>query len=116
MIQKSTSIRKSLISRVLTPPKTNVSLFWPREMKLAKDLMETYRNDEFWEKVNFGIPLNSLAFLKSPKGQDLLKRKFNEFNYVVPETKQEIPLSSGKFGEDVYNGVKSSKTLKDLLS
>lgn len=116
---------KGFILRNVKPPEMGaVSKFWPREMKLAKELFAKYPDQKFFESIliDFGkgkdgkpIQVNSLAYFKMKAGDDLFKRKLAEFNFVPQNTKTDtLEISDGKFGETLYNS-KPQKFLNDFL-
>lgn len=72
-------------------------MFWAREMKLLNSLIEIFPKQDFWQKVRIQkVP--SLAVLKATRGMKVLRKKYNEFNYIIPP-KEEIILGQ-KTGED----------------
>jgi hypothetical protein len=81
-----------------------------------KHLITAYPDPKFWESISLSFPINSLAFFKTPKGIEFLKKKFAEFNFVpiVKENPVEH-LSSSRFGENLYNTLTKKKTLYQLL-
>jgi hypothetical protein len=81
-------------------------------MKALNDLLEVFDNTEFWRKANFQFKPNSLLFFKTPDGAEILKNKYNEFNYKIPKPKT---LALGKtFGENRAYSTKH-KTIKSFL-
>jgi hypothetical protein len=117
MSKENLKFLKSFILKNVKPPEKGfVTKFWPREMKIAKDLYYDYPNDDFWKNVNIGFKVNSLAWFKMKNGDDLLKTKYKEFNFK-PEIKENdiLQLSDRKFGETLHNN-KGNKFLKDFLN
>ena len=104
---------KKILGRIVDIPERGKRPFWAREMKFLKDFMEEYPDLEFWEKVSFGEKLESLKLLKGAVGQSVLKRKYLEFNYVIPPKK--IYDIGEKTGKDVFVDSKPS-TIKDFLN
>lgn len=89
--------KRNVIKRLVQEPSTQKRMFWAREMKLLNSLMEIFPNQDFWQKVQVQkVP--SLAVLKAANGITLLRKKYNEFNYVIPP-RQDIILGE-KTGED----------------
>jgi hypothetical protein len=109
---------KGMILRVVEPPKAGfVTRFWPREIKLAKELYQKTPDDLFWSKIQFGFKLNSLAWLKTDAGSKALQLKHKEFYYKPPE-RPESPqdqLSDRKFGETLHNQ-KPRTFVRDFLN
>ena len=109
-----------MISRLVNPPERGlVSKFWPREMKLAKELYSLFPNEEFWEKLNFGKTFNSLAALKFENNYKEISLRFKSFSSIEEENTrpQAIVISDRKFGPSVDNQVLQKKQvfLKDIL-
>lgn len=103
--------KKNLIKRLVVEPKKEKRFFWAREMKLLNSLIEIFPNLGFWEKVRIRkVP--SLAVIRSEKGLFILRRKYREFNYKIPE-KQEIILKE-KTGRDKILS-KKAKTIRQFI-
>ena len=105
--------KKKIIERLVDIPQKGKRPFWAREMKFLKDFMEKYPSLEFWQKVTFGEKLESLLLLKGEFGEAKIKKKYLEFNYVIPE-KQKHVLGK-KSGEDVAVDIRP-RTIKDFLA
>lgn len=108
---------KSFISKNVEPPEKGfVSKFWPREMKIAKELFQKFPDRDFWEKIEIGYKVKSLAWFKMKKGEDFLTLKYKEFHFK-PENKQAetLKISDEKFGETIYNS-RPPQFAKDFLN
>ena len=81
-------------------------------MKMFGQLLNKYPKEEFWKKVAFAKKPESLSFFASDFGKKILKEKYNEFNYKIPEA-ETFSLGS-KHGEDKVIDIKP-KTIKDFL-
>tara|TARA_R110000824_G_scaffold262408_1_gene451110 strand:+ start:744 stop:1079 length:336 start_codon:yes stop_codon:yes gene_type:complete len=104
--------KKKIIERLVKIPVRGKRPFWAREMKFLKDFMEEYPSLEFWQKTSFGEKLESLILLKGDTGRATIKRKFLEFNYIIPDKKgYNIGKKSGKDTEIELN----PKTIRDFL-
>jgi len=103
--------KRDLIKKLVVEPKNQKRIFWAREMKLLNDLMSTFQDLDFWEKVRIRkVP--SLAVLKSPKGLLIIKKKYREFSYKIPE---KITIKLGeKEGEDRAI-LKKTKTIRQFI-
>lgn len=100
---------------VVPPEKGDISKFWPREMKIAKELYQKFPDIEFWGRFSVGFKVKSLAYFKMKDGEARLTRKYAEFHFN-PENKENLlELSDGKFGETIHNS-KAPKTVKDFLN
>jgi len=90
--------KRKVIEKLVILPKTNKRPFWAREMKMLNSLMSQFKNDGFWHKLSFPQKYDSLAYFLSEYGKKMLKKRFNEYNYSLPEIK--IPKLGDKVGED----------------
>ena len=78
----------------------NNPAFWSRETKMFSQLVKKYGN-EFFEQLNLGYQLNSLAFLKSVRGKDTLLQKHNEYIFDLKNKPAAPPiLLKERLGED----------------
>jgi hypothetical protein len=107
---------KRFISQNVKPPEQGfVTRFWPREMKVAKELFEKYPNLDFWKRMEIGFKVHSLAWFKMKQGADRLEQKYREFNFKPQNTKDNVlELSDGKIGESLHNQ-KGKQFLMDFL-
>lgn len=98
---KITALKKDIINRLLKPPQQgDKSRFWPREMKLVKQLLQEFPDEEFWVKATFPDKYNSLSWFLSSFGRAMVKRKISEFHFV-PTVREEVKVSVDKFGESI---------------
>jgi hypothetical protein len=103
--------KRDLIKKLVVEPKLQKRMFWAREMKLLNDLMCIFDDMDFWSKIRTNkVP--SLAILKSKNGIKILKKKYREFKYKIPE-KVEIRLGE-KQGEDKKIH-KTPKTIRQFI-
>ena len=85
----------------------------PVEKFNAKKLIEKCPNEQFWDSLELGFKLNSLARFSSEKGVEFLRKKYSAFKFEIP--KVEIHnMSTEKVGEDV-EVITKPLTLKDFL-
>jgi len=93
--------------------------FWPREMKMATTLVNTYNLDFLlWVIPPYGRKVPSLAYFMADYGKQYLEEQFFNFKNKTTDltTKSEtIELQEAKIGEDVVV-VKQPKTLQDFLN
>ena len=101
-----------MVQRFLKEDKDLTSRVWAREIKIAKKLFNSYPDVDFWNNVDFGFPLNSLAWLCSQEGKYALviQRKRVDFK---PKENETYPLSK-KIGKNKKIN-KTKKTLMDFL-
>ena len=105
--------KKKLIERIINVPKSQKRLFWGREIKSLNELIKLYPEDKFWIGIKFPDKLDSIILLRSGYYSEVLKNKYNRYNYKVPQkTKTPITDSCG----DDYQPPSSPKTLKQFLS
>ena len=94
---------KFLISKFVKQGKIS----WPREMKIAKRVLAKYDFGDL-EKVVLGFELNSLAFLLSREGEDVIKRELKR----IPEEKV---YKEPELTEEFYEAKYKVPNLKDFL-
>lgn len=98
---KITALKKNIIHRLLKPPQEgDKSRFWPREMKLVKQLLTEFPDQEFWAKATFPEKYNSLAWFLSSFGRAMVKRRISEFHFV-PTVREEVKVSVEKVGDSI---------------
>ena len=105
--------KKEIVLRMISPPKNIRGAYWSREYKILNELMELFPSEDFWQKVNFNQDWDSLLIFKSEYGMSLLKRKYKEFNFKIPNF-EKIKLTK-KSGRDKIISQKP-KTIRDFLS
>lgn len=111
--KRKLNIYQEIIERLVDVPTGSVKAFWPREVKLAKDLLKSMPDVDFWRNVTFGRKLKSLSGLKTEFGKETLENKIREWNYVPPKLK-ELPLEkTEKIGKDTIRPTK--KSLLEML-
>lgn len=103
--------KRDLIKKLVVEPKNQKRIFWAKEMKLLNDLMSIFPDQDFWAKMR-PQKYPSLAVIKTEAGLKMLRKKYREFKYKIPE-KNTIQLGE-KAGEDkIYK--KKTKTIKDFI-
>jgi len=101
---RSTSLNKKEF--ILKFVKQNISLVWPREMKMVNALFKIFPNDEFWRSLELKFKLNSLCWFLSDEGRKFLNTEYKKFNFE-PEKPISFDLKNnniafeGKIGETV---------------
>lgn len=116
MPAKNMKFLKTFIIKNVTPPaKGFVSKFWPKEMKIAKELYSLFPDEKFWSDINLGFKVDSLSWFKTDKYSLILKNKYKEYKFVpTKKNNQQLKLEDRKFGDRPDNN-KSPKFLKDFL-
>ena len=104
--------KKNIIKRLLIEPSFQKRSFWSREMKFLNELYKKFPDLSFWELISFEKKYDSLLFLKGEYGLNLLKKKFLEFSYKIPEKAK--PVIGEKTGYD-YTKPKKPKTIRQFL-
>jgi hypothetical protein len=124
MAKRKPSWKSLTIDRLLSLPKRfpckiletifvkNKGSFYAREMKIFEAIYKQYPQKEFWEKVAFMQKPESLSFFASAFGKKIVKEKYNEFNYKVPEA-ETFSLGEKQGGDKIIE-IKP-KTVKDFL-
>ncbi len=113
------SNQQILIAKFVNPERFSAKGFWPREMKMATKLVETYNLDFLlWVIPPYGKPVSSLAYFRADYGKQYLSEQF--FNFQKEKTdlspeQEQIILSDTKIGDDII-AIKKPKTLKDFLN
>lgn len=118
MAKKSTSeIRKFMIVSLVQPPNEGFKArFWPREMKLASELLEQFPNEDFWRALRLDRKLNSLAALKMKNLADDLRGRFNRFTSgAAVATNRSLEIFDEKFGESSGIISKPRRYIADYL-
>lgn len=108
MKESKGSICKLIISKMVVKEKIN----WPREMKIAKKLLELYPDSSFWKKIN-SQQYFSLSYFLTPEGLDFLKTQEKLAALNIEATEQTKELGE-KIGED-FKFTPSTKTLIQFL-
>lgn len=95
--------KKEFVKRFV---KDSSTIIWPREMKIVKNLLQIFPNEDFWTSLKLNFKLNSLCWLLSDDGRKLLNKEYKKFTLELPETK--------KFKIENNNIVFESKNTYDL--
>jgi hypothetical protein len=112
MSKKERFSKKRVIERLLSKAE---SINWPHQMKVMKELLLQYPDEDFWNKVNFNLDITSLEYFKSI-GRDILNKKYIEFHYIIDNSnKKEYILSNQKFG-DKPNIEFKPKNLREFIN
>ena len=82
-------------------------------MKTLNDLLKTFENTEFWQKMSLPFKLNSLLFFKTVEGREILQKKYNEFNYKIPKPQAH---TIGKTEGENRSYKQKPKTIKSFLN
>ena len=67
--------------------KEGSTIIWPKEMKMAKTLLQIFPNENFWNSLKLNFKLNSLCWLLSDDGRKFLNTEYKKFNLNLPEAK-----------------------------
>ena len=106
--------KRQIIQRHINEPKTNKRAFWKKEMTLLNRFLEEFPDQCFWSVVDFYQKFDSFAILASPNWKNFVRKKYLDYNYVVP--KYNAPeLEEQKIGQDA-NIKRRKKTISDFLS
>ena len=82
---KSTNLNKKEFIKGLI--KEGSTIIWPKEMRMAKILLQIFPNEDFWSSLKLNFKLNSLCWLLSDDGRKFLNTEYKKFNLNLPEAK-----------------------------
>jgi len=85
---------------------------WKKEIKLAKKLFNSCSDVRFWNQVELGFELNSLAWLLSKEGKHALKVRGKMMRFS-PKKPKEYKMQKRRVGRKSY--AKRKKTLIEIL-
>ena len=118
--ERKLSIQQQIVIRLVTNMKgCKIPAIWGREMKICNRLIAKYGKD-FLLVVPppEGYKVDSLLFFTVNLGENYLSDQLLEFKKNQESSlpkKEEIPLASGKIGEDIII-INKLRTLKDFLN
>jgi len=104
--------KKEIIERLVVIPSKQKRFFWAREMKFLNDFIKEYPDLSFWKVFSLKDKLESLLLLKGAWGKEMLKKKYLEYKYVIPENKSYN--IGNKTGSD-FKVKTTPRTIKDFL-
>ncbi len=113
VLRKSTGIEKLMIKNLLKYEKQFDVKTFPIETFNAQKLLQQFPDETFWMQFSLPFKLNSLAFLQSDNGQEILKKKYAEFKFEIPETPTHN-IGTEKIGEDMETTSKP-KSIHEFL-
>jgi hypothetical protein len=104
--------KRKVIERIIPIPKLQKRAFWAREMKILNSLIDIFPKEDFWQKVRFYQEFDSLTYLLSPFGKNLLQKKYNQFNFKIKTEPK--PQLGEKIGKDSKTK-KKPNSIKDFF-
>ena len=103
-------VAKFIVSKYVIPGQIN----WPRDIKIANQLLESYPSGPFWEFLPCTFQSPTLASLLTAKAQSYLRSEWLKFNLVLP-VKEEYKLETHKVGEDLeYKVITKPRSILDF--
>ena len=102
-----------MVQRFLKEDKDLTSRVWAREIKIAKKIFNLYPDIDFWNNIDLGFPLNSLAWFCSSEGKYALVIQRKRVSFKPKKSKSY--LLSKKIGKNKKIN-KTKKTLMDFLN
>lgn len=106
--------RQFFISRMLGAAKSPNYKF---DMSIAKEIFESFNNDlDFLHKVkppSWLDPKKGLLYFKSPAGKEYLRKKYQEFKFVIEEKEKPVDLGV-KSGDDIFEH--KARTIREFLN
>ena len=90
-------------------------IYWPQEIKLAKELLLNVSDLKFWLSIDTPYKIPSLAFFKTPDGADLLQAYYRKGKINLKPKRGKVILDN-KIGKDKATDKKKPKNLMDFLN
>lgn len=94
--------------------KKGAPINWGNEIKIASYLITTWGFD-LLNHLELGFFLNSLAFLRSVRGIEILEKEKKERDFVFKPEQQIFEFSEEKIGEDKVIDDSKPKSLLDFI-
>lgn len=108
-LSPNTEIKQSFIKRTI---KNFGNHLLPREQKIFNEIFESFPEYEFWSSLNLPYQLNSLAFLKTERGWELINSEWKKYKFV-PAEKKVVELSETNFFLENQKSVDSGAKIED---
>lgn len=113
VLRKSSGVEQLMIKNLLKYERQFDKKTTAVEMFIARKLLQDFSSDEFWQKFSLPFKLNSLAYLQSEAGDAIVRKKYGEFKFEIPEVQQHN-MGTEKVGEDI-EVVSKPKSIHDFL-
>ena len=111
----STSLNKKEFIKGLI--KEGSTIVWPKEMKMAKILLQIFPNEDFWSSLKLNFKLNSLCWLLSDDGRKFLNTEYKKFNLDLPEAKTfEVDNNNIAFEDKSSYDLDKALNLREFLN
>ena len=114
---RSTKLNKrAFVERLL---KDGITPIWPREMKTVNRLLEIVPDPIFWNSIELGFKLNSICWLLSDKGREILNQEYKKYKFVPQEEKPVIldnVNNNVDFEIKIESNVAKPISVKDFLN
>ena len=102
-----------MVQRFLKEDKDLTSRVWAREIKIAKKIFNLHPDTYFWNQIDLGFSLNSLAWFCSSEGKYALLIQRKKINYR-PKQRKAYKLTK-KLGRN-KKITQKKKSLMDFLN
>lgn len=97
--------------------KDGQNIFWPKEMKIVKSLLNIFPNEDFWNSLELSFKLNSLCWFLSDDGRKFLNQEYKKFNLELPEIKKfEVENNNIAFESKKAYALDKALNLKEFLN
>lgn len=107
------TLRKEIVTR-LVDENVLMSGMWPREIKLAKQILVETPNYQLWKTLTLDRKVFSLSYFLTPPGKALLNKELLMLNFELPKREKSDILSKPVI--EPPKGAQSKRTLKDFLN
>ena len=114
MAKKLTKHRKcQIIVQHFLSYKEKIS--WPKEIKLAKALLDEIPDYKFWISVQVSEPIGTLSYFKTEEGKAFIQGSLKKHTINLSPVQKEVILGD-KIGNDKEAKTKKPKTLMEFLN
>lgn len=96
---KAPKSEQDLAKYIVTKYVKKSLIIWPRDVKIAYDLIKIYPEQEFWERLPCSIKSPALTHIITSRAKAYIYQQYLNFKLVIPEKIVHI-LEDNKVGED----------------
>ncbi len=92
---------------------------WPKEVKIAKTLLQVIPDHTFWLSLHPPKPISTLSYFKTKEGELLIQLNYKNKGIDLSADHKKVILddnSSDKIGEDKDLNEKKPKTIMEFLN
>ena len=88
---------------------------WPKEIKIAKTLLQAIPDHTFWLSIDPPKPIGTLSYFKTKDGELLIQLTYKKQGIDLSAGAKEVILGD-KIGKDKEINAKKPKTLMEFLN